>query len=101
MTVHVPRMRAQSTPFQLATSDAPALESRREAMLEAALDCIVTMDAEGRVVDFNAAAERTFGYDRADARGRRLSELIVPPAQREAHEAAFRRHLSTGRSAIL
>ena len=53
-------------------------------MLEAALDAIVTMDGDGRVVDFNAAAERTFGWDREEARGRVLSELIVPPELRDA-----------------
>src|SRR5437763_222685 len=37
---------------------------RRRAMLEAALDCIITIDDRGRVVEFNQAAERTFGYTR-------------------------------------
>jgi PAS domain S-box-containing protein len=70
-------------------------------MFEAALDCIVTMDAAGRVVDFNAAAERTFGYDRAEARGKTVAELIIPPDLREAHERAFARHLTTGVATIL
>ena len=45
--------------------DAEALrakEARHRAMLDAALDCVVTMDHDGRVVDFNPAAERCFGY---------------------------------------
>ena len=46
-----------------------AKEARHRAMLDAALDCVVTMDHEGRVVDFNPAAERTFGY-RSRGRGR-------------------------------
>jgi diguanylate cyclase (GGDEF)-like protein/PAS domain S-box-containing protein len=79
---------------------APA-EARRAAMLEAALDCIVTMDADGRVVDFNAAAERTFGYGRDEAHGRPLADLIIPPDLRGRHDEAFRRHLRTGESTIL
>ena len=55
--------------LQLRHADAGAADARREAMLEAALDCIVTMDSAGLVVDFNAAAERTFGYAREEARG--------------------------------
>ena len=39
-----------------------AKDARLHAMLDSALDCVVTMDHEGRVIDLNAAAERTFGY---------------------------------------
>jgi len=61
--------------------DAEALrekEARHRAMLDAALDCVVTMNHEGRVVDFNPAAERTFGYRADDVIGREMAELIVP-----------------------
>jgi diguanylate cyclase (GGDEF)-like protein/PAS domain S-box-containing protein len=75
--------------------------TRHAALLEAALDAIITMDGAGRVVDFNGAAERTFGYDREEARGRVLSELIVPLELRGRHEAALSRHLRTGESSIL
>ncbi len=75
--------------------------SRHAAMLEAALDAIVTMDGEGRIVDFNAAAERTFGWGREEARGRVLSELIIPPALRERHETALARYLATGEATVL
>ena len=68
----------------------------RHAIVTAALDCIVTMDATGIVRDFNPAAERTFGYRREDAIGRRLGDLIVPPELRERHEQGLRRHLETG-----
>ena len=44
-----------------------ASEARKSAMLEASLDCIVSMDSEGRVVEFNASAERLFGYTAEDA----------------------------------
>ena len=57
-------------------------ESRKAAILEAALDAVITIDHEGRVVDFNQAAERTFGYARTDAVGEDLAGLIVPPRLR-------------------
>ncbi len=78
-----------------------ALEERGAAITNAALDCIVTMDAGGIVRDFNPAAERTFGYGRDEAVGRELAELIIPPDLRAAHRAALARHLETGESRIL
>src|SRR6187397_37525 len=53
------------------------------AMREAALDCIISIDQAGQVVDFNPAAETTFGYSRREVVGRELAELIVPPRFRE------------------
>jgi PAS domain S-box-containing protein len=52
-------------------------------------------DASGRVVEFNPAAERTFGYTREEALGRTLAELIVPPSLRERHSRAFARFVET------
>ncbi|MEK0083028.1 PAS domain S-box protein [Benzoatithermus flavus] len=78
-------------------------ESRRthEAVLAAALDCFVRVDGTGRIVAFNPAAERTFGYAQAEAIGRPLDELLVPERHREAHAKGFARHLATGESHIL
>ncbi len=69
-------------------------EARHAAILAAALDCVITIDQDGRVVDFNPAAERTFGYAREDALGRELGALIVPPSLRENHRRAVRRYLA-------
>jgi PAS domain S-box-containing protein len=76
-------------------------EARKAAMLEASLDCIVSMDHRGRVVEFNAAAEQTFGYSAADAVGREMADLIIPPSLREQHRAGLRRYLATGEAAVL
>src|SRR4051794_34320238 len=69
--------------------DLRAKEARHLAMLDAALDCVVTMDDQGRVVDFNPAAERTFGYRAADVIGRDMAELIIPPELRERHASGL------------
>jgi sigma-B regulation protein RsbU (phosphoserine phosphatase) len=66
------------------------------AIVASALDAVITMDAEGRIVDFNPAAERVFGHAHEDAVGRELAALIIPPDLRDAHRAAFRRFLETG-----
>ena len=62
-----------------------------ERALEAALDAIVTIDAEGRVIQLNGAAESIFGLARDDAVGRRLADMIIPPEYRERHEAGLAR----------
>ncbi|MDP2340060.1 MAG: ATP-binding protein [Deltaproteobacteria bacterium] len=53
---------------------------REGAILAVALDCIVGMDHEGVVTEFNPAAERTFGRARVDVIGERLANLIAPPS---------------------
>jgi PAS domain S-box-containing protein len=76
-------------------------EARKSAVLESALEAIITMDAEGRVVELNSAAAEMFGHDRADAVGRELAELVIPPGLRAQHREALRRYNDTGRSTIL
>jgi PAS domain S-box-containing protein len=70
------------------------------AYLGAALDCVIMADATGRVVEFNPAAERTFGYTREEVLGRTLAELIVPPSLRDQHELAFARFVETGEARL-
>jgi PAS domain S-box-containing protein len=73
-------------------------EALKAAILETALDCIITMDGAGRVVEWNPAAEKTFGYAREQVLGRPISELIVPPALRERHSVGLQRYLATSQS---
>lgn len=74
---------------------------RHRAALQSALDCIVTMDHEGRVVEFNPAAERTFGYRTEDTVGREMAELIVPPHLRDQHRQGLARYLEGGAARML
>jgi PAS domain S-box-containing protein len=74
---------------------------RRRAILDAALDCVITIDHLGRVVEFNPAAERTFGYSSGKAIGREMAELIIPPALRVRHRDGFSRILKTGRARVI
>lgn len=72
------------------------LEARHAATLHAALDAIVQMDHEGRVVEWNPSAENLFGYARQDALGQELAELIIPPELREQHRNGLAQYLETG-----
>ena len=76
-------------------------ELHKSAILNAALDCVVAIDHEGCITEFNPAAERTLGYRRADVLGQRLVDLIVPPSLREKHREGFGRYLATGESRVL
>lgn len=76
-------------------------EAHKEAIIESALECVIMMDSTGKVIEFNAAAEQTFGYQRSEALGRPVADLIVPPALRDRHTAGFKRYLQTGQATIL
>ena len=71
------------------------------ALTASALDCIVAIDEAGCVVEFNPAAERTFGYRREAALGRPIADLIVPPQLRARHRAGLARYLQTGAATVL
>ena len=75
-------------------------EERMRAVLESALDCVIAMDHEGRIIEFNPAAEKTFGYRRDAAIGQILSDLIIPPAFRERHREGLKHYLSTGQARL-
>jgi PAS domain S-box-containing protein len=76
-------------------------ERRKGAILDTALDCILTIDHLGCVTEFNRAAERTFGYLRENVLGCDLADLVTPPSLREAHREGLRRLLGTGASTVL
>ncbi|MEY2428438.1 MAG: hypothetical protein QOJ40_1323, partial [Verrucomicrobiota bacterium] len=71
-------------------------EARKGAIVQAALDAIITFDHEGRILDFNAAAEKTFGHARADIIGKEMTTSIIPFSRREQHREGLARFLLTG-----
>ncbi len=78
-----------------------AARGRRDAILESALDCIITIDDRGHVLEFNPAAERTFGYTRRQAVGRELAELIIPERLRGPHRKGLAHFRQSGEGPIL
>ena len=59
------------------------------------------MDASGRVREFNPAAERVFGFSRAEAVGKELAELIIPSRMRKQHRRGLAHYLKTGEGPLL
>jgi PAS domain S-box-containing protein len=89
---------------QRAYTQAAALgqsEARKAAILDSALDCILTIDHEGCITEFNRAAERTFGYRRNEVVGKELADIIIPPSLREKHRRGLSRYLATGDARVL
>lgn len=78
-----------------------ASQARKTAILESAMDGILTIDEAGKVVSYNPAAEQMFGYERAEAMGRELAELIIPQAYRDEHRRGLAHYLATGEGPIL
>jgi PAS domain S-box-containing protein len=68
---------------------------RHRAVVDAALDAIVTMSADGLIRSFNHSAEFIFGYTAEEAIGQRL-EMLMPERYRKLHKAGLRRYLNTG-----
>ena len=57
---------------------------------------ITIVSPDGLITDWNAQAERIFGWTKAEAVGRELTHLIVPEDKRAAHDAGFHRYAKTG-----
>jgi diguanylate cyclase (GGDEF)-like protein/PAS domain S-box-containing protein len=77
-------------------SDRDASKARKAGMLEAALDCIISIDHAGTIIEFNPAAERTFGYAKADVMGRNLADVLIPERLRPQYRHALERVSDSG-----
>jgi len=73
----------------------------QNAILEAALDCVIVINDEGRILEFNPAAERAFGYLREAVLGKRVADVIVPESFRDAHDRILRRCVESGQTVIV
>ena len=76
-------------------------EAFESAVLRASMDAIISIDHQGSVVGWNAAAERIFGYSVEAATGKKLSTLIIPENLRGQHDQGVARFLQTGEKAVM
>jgi PAS domain S-box-containing protein len=70
-------------------------EARTQLILDTALDGVVTLDAAGKISDWNPQAEKIFGWSRGDAVGRPFAETTLPPESRERHQKGLGRYLES------
>src|SRR6266481_1593618 len=76
-------------------------EERLRLIINTAMDAVVTMNAEGRITNWNSEAEKTFGWSSQEALGRRLSEILLPRRFQEGEEQAFRGFFGTGQGKMV
>ncbi len=76
-------------------------EMRQRTIVESSLDAIVGMGSDGRILEFNPAAERMFGWSRDEVLGADMARVLIPARWRSRHRAAFKHHLQTGEAHIL
>ncbi|MCH1508428.1 MAG: GAF domain-containing protein, partial [Akkermansiaceae bacterium] len=74
---------------------------RTEQIIAAALDAVITMGMDGLIVSWNPQAETIFGWSAGEVIGKRMSEVIIPPSQREAHERGLSHLAKTGEARVL
>ena len=61
-------------------------EARKSAIVESALDCIIAADHDGRIIEYNPAAEHIFGFRREEVIGKSIWDTIIPPRLRRTHQ---------------
>ncbi|MFL5862180.1 MAG: putative bifunctional diguanylate cyclase/phosphodiesterase [Solirubrobacteraceae bacterium] len=97
----------------LATHAALAIESSRQmtaleaslaryqAVIASTLDCVIAVDEQDRLIEFNPAAERTFDYLAKDVLGGKVADLLVPPQNREFYRSLAQRIRDNPDSSLL
>lgn len=86
---------------KLAEESVRRSEARKTAILESAIDCVVSMDHTGAIVEFNPAAERVLGYARDEVLGRPVGEVMVPEHLRDLHRKGLANYMATGESVVI
>jgi len=76
-------------------------EEKLRLIINTAMDAVITMNAEGRITNWNSEAEKTFGWSSQDVMGRRLYDVIIPRRYRDDRERSLQRFLTTGDGTML
>lgn len=85
----------------LTPSDAAINIDAKLQAVHNAINAMVTIDQDNKVIAWNKRAEIMFGWKETDVLKRDLSELIIPIQYREMHRAGLKRYIETGVSRII
>lgn len=78
-----------------------ASEGLIRSIVRSAYDAFILIDEQGHITDWNPQAELTFGWKIEEVLGRKLSEVIIPPQFRDAHERGLEHFKKTGKGPVL
>jgi len=76
-------------------------EIRKAKTINSSLDCIVSIDEQGKIIEFNQAAVATFGFSKEEAIGKDMADLIIPERLQKQHRQGMAHFLATGVGPIL
>ncbi|WP_394127757.1 response regulator [Vibrio hepatarius] len=99
-TISIKRLDEEMKLKQVSEESQILLSQKLEAILDTAADGIVTIDQRGKILSFNQAAQRMFGYLEHDAIGMPV-ENLMPKKYASMHQTFIDQHNATGRSKII
>lgn len=76
-------------------------EARKAAIVESSLDPIITMDHEGQIIEFNRAAEKTFGRKRETVLGQELAKVLFSSSESASYQDRIDRYLGAGAGSLI
>ena len=76
-------------------------QERTKMIVDHALDAVISVNEDGIIIDWNPQAETLFGWTKEEIVGQLVSEKIIPPDFREAHNQGFQRYLRTRKGTML
>lgn len=85
------------------SGEAPARsesEAQFRAVFRTIIDAVLVIDGEGRVLDFNPAAERIFGYTAEEVVGQNV-RMLMPEPDRGQHDQYLKNYFQTGQPQII
>lgn len=80
---------------------AESASARMGAIVASSLDAVIVANRTGEIIEFNPASERIFGYKAKEVIGKEMSQTIIPPHLRAAHDAGMKRYLETEQPKVI
>ncbi|RDV28990.1 ammonium transporter [Alteromonas aestuariivivens] len=97
----IQRVRDEMSERDFAIDNFRSSEKRKSAILESAMDSIITIDFEGKIIEFNPAAERTFGLRKTQVLGKRFLDLFILDEDRQLVAHSLEHKFSASRGLLL